>query len=155
MGTVALIGIVNDRHPKRVKFTTLMTDGYVSEAGLKLIMHYNSTKKAHTLIEQGTIVILGNNKDNPTKHSHRDFDYDWNEHKPQESSEGEFFLSKEAAVKYLYDDGEWYIYLNHKGGEPLNLLNYIKSCFEKTNIKIDDEQEKLRQKCKAIAEAEQ
>lgn len=143
MGTVALIGIVNDRHPKRVKYTSLMTDGYVSEAGLTLLADYTTTKKVHDLIEQGTIVFLGN-RDTPPTHSNRDYDKEWEINKPKETSEGGFYLNNEAAVKYLFDDGEWFVYFNHKGkAEPVKLRDYVKSRFEKVDARIDEEQYRL------------
>lgn len=141
MGTVALIGIQTSQHPSLVKYIRLMTDGYVSELGFKLLLQYSSTKQAHDLIECGNIVglrhpleeslfCLNKNKSN------------WDECKPiTDEAEGTFYLSTEAAIKYLFINGEWNVFINGLTPQPVSLYDFLKNRFEDIDAKTDNMQE--------------
>lgn len=143
MGTLALIGIRNRKMPQEVKYVTLCTDGYISEAGLKLMFHYNATKKAHDLIEKGQIVQLkASLEDSLFSASFKSVNGET--YKPiRDVYESAFYNSDKAAIKYLFADGEWHVFVKGVMKEPMPLYEYMKSHFEKIDIESDQAQEKL------------
>ena len=153
MGTLALIGIQNNPYPlRKVKYITLACDGYVSEAGLKLLSHYNSTKKAHDLIEGGNLIMLHESLEECLFAAKPNTDH-WDKAKPvRDTSDGAFYLSSEAVIKYLYADGVWNIFIKGITPEPLPLYDYIKSRFAKVDYKVDVAQEELLSAKRATAE---
>ena len=70
MSTPATIGYYNEQD-KTYHYVYLHCDGFINEAGLKLLKHYNSLDLAKELVRHGNISVLGESiyPPNGSKHS--------------------------------------------------------------------------------------